>query len=211
MPKQRTAPGGTAQGATSSSASSPDMGREQQGESMVDEAKNKVQELASQAQEKAGDQVQRGVDRGKNRAADALGAVAQSLLLSGQNLREQNRSTIGDLAERAASRVERLADYVQNTDAREMANRVESFARREPGLFLGGAFALGLLGARFLKSSRREGYDYERGSYAAQRGLRGESFSRPRGGLADREVPIARTPYESDLPGTRAPGLTPES
>jgi hypothetical protein len=118
---------------------------------------------------------------------------------------------MGDLAEKAANRVERWADYVQNTDSREMANRVENFARREPGLFLGGAFALGLLGARFLKSSRREGNEYERGPYAARRGLRGESFSRPRGALFDREVPIARTPYESDLPGTRAPGMTPES
>jgi hypothetical protein len=99
MPKQRTAPGGTAQGATSSSASSPDVGRDQQGESMVDDGKNRVQELASQAQEKAGNQVQRGVDRGKNRAADALGAVAQSLLFSGQQLREHDRSTMGGMAE----------------------------------------------------------------------------------------------------------------
>jgi hypothetical protein len=105
--------------------------------------------------------------------------------------------------------VERWADYVQNTDAREMANRVESFARREPGLFLGGAFALGLVGARFLKSSRRE-RGYEQDSYAMQRGPRGESFSRPRSTVADREVPISRTPFESDLPGTRAPGMTPD-
>ncbi len=209
MPKQRTAPGGTAQGATSSSASLPDMGRDQQGESMVDEAKNKVQELASQAQEKAGNQVQRGVDKGKNRAADALGAVAQSLRFSGQHLREQDRSTIGGITEKAANRVERWADYVQSTDAREMANRVEGFARREPGLFLGSAFALGILGARFLKSSRREN-EYERGSYAMPRGPRSESFSRSRSSLADREVPIARTPFESDLPGTRAPGMTPD-
>jgi hypothetical protein len=150
------------------------------------------------------------VDRGKNRAADALGAVAQSLLFSWQQLREQDRSAMGELAEKAANRVERWADYVQNTDAREMAERVESFARREPGLFLGGAFALGLLGARFLKSSRREG-EYERGPYAMSRGPRGgEGFSRPRSTLYDREVPISRTPFESDLPGTTTPGLTTE-
>ncbi len=210
MPKQRTAPGGTARGAASSSASSPDMARDQQGEGMVDEAKNKVQELASQAQEKAGHQVQRGVEKGKNRAADALGAVAQSLHFSGQQLREQDRSTMAGLAEKAANRAERWADYVQNTDAREMAGRVENFARREPGLFLGGAFALGLLGARFLKSSRREN-EYEPRSYAMSRGPRGgERFSRPRSTLSDREVPISRTPFESDLPGTTTPGMTTE-
>jgi hypothetical protein len=186
------------------------MARDQQGEGMVDEAKGKVQGRAGQAQENAGHQGQRGMELGKNRAADALGAVAQSLHFSGQQLREQDRSTMAGLAEKAANRAERWADYVQNTDAREMAGRVENFARREPGLFLGGAFALGLLGARFLKSSRREN-EYEPRSYAMSRGPRGgERFSRPRSTLSDREVPISRTPFESDLPGTTTPGMTTE-
>ena len=34
-----------------------------------------------------------------------------------------------------------------------MVTQVEQYARRQPAIFLGGAFALGLLGARFLKSS----------------------------------------------------------
>jgi hypothetical protein len=34
-----------------------------------------------------------------------------------------------------------------------MVRNVEDFARRQPALFIGGAFMLGLLGARFLKSS----------------------------------------------------------
>jgi hypothetical protein len=35
-------------------------------------------------------------------------------------------------------------------------SEAEDFARRQPALFLGGAFALGLLGARFLKSSGQQ-------------------------------------------------------
>jgi hypothetical protein len=34
---------------------------------------------------------------------------------------------------------------------------VEDFARREPAVFIGGAIAIGLVAARFLKSSRRSG------------------------------------------------------
>jgi hypothetical protein len=161
---------------------------------VVDEAKGKVQELASQAQDKASEQVEAGVSKGKNRAADTRGAVAQSLLISSQQLRDQDRRTVGGVVEKAANRMERWADYVQNTDAREMANRVEGFARREPAIFLGGAFALGLLGARFLKSSRK-GEQPSRASYPSQRAARGEQFARPRGMLSDREVPISRTPY----------------
>jgi len=92
--------------------------------------------------------------------------------------------------------VENWADYVQQTDVRQMADRVESFARREPAIFLGGAFALGLLGARFLKSSRRSDEDqWDRSQYPMPQGARNRQFSRPRGALSDREVPISRTPY----------------
>ncbi|HET7551443.1 MAG TPA: hypothetical protein VFK04_09135 [Gemmatimonadaceae bacterium] len=158
------------------------------------EAKDKVQELASRAQDKASQQVQTGMSKGKNRAADTLGAVAQSLLYSSQQLRDQDRRTVGGVVEKAANRMERWADYVQNTDAREMANRVEGFARREPAIFLGSAFALGLLGARFLKSSRKGEQPY-RSPYQSQFAARDQEFSRPRGTLSDREVPISRTPY----------------
>ena len=196
MPRQRTAPSGEAQSAASGSTSASNRARDPaQGSDVMDDAKGKVQELASQAQDKASEQVQAGVSRGKNRAADTLGAVAQSLLISSQQLRDQDRRTVGGVVEKAANRVERWADYMQNTDAREMADRVEHFARREPAIFLGGAFALGLLGARFLKSSRKGEQQPYRARYPSQPAARNQQFSRPRGTLSDREVPISRTPY----------------
>lgn len=196
MPRQRTAPAGEAQSATSGSTSAPNRTRDQaQGGDVMDEAKDKAQELASQAQEKASQQVQAGMSKGKNRAADTLGAVAQSLLFSSQQLRDQDRRTVGGVVEKAANRMEHWADYMQNTDAREMADRVENFARREPAIFLGGAFALGLLGARFLKSSRKGEQQPYRARYPSQPAMRSQQSSRSRGTLSDREVPISRTPY----------------
>jgi hypothetical protein len=141
--------------ATGAATSKSQTRQAESGGGMGDEASNATGGLADRAQEKVTEQVRAGVNKGTNRAADALGSVAQSLLFSSQQLREQDRGTIGNYVERAANKVEQLADYVQNTNASQMAERVEGFARREPALFLGGAFALGLVGARFLKSSRQ--------------------------------------------------------
>ena len=48
-----------------------------------------------------------------------------------------------------------FSERLKNKDVTELLNDAQRLARRQPALFVGGAFALGLLGARFLKSSRR--------------------------------------------------------
>ncbi len=59
-------------------------------------------------------------------------------------------------AETAARKLEDSARYFEDADLRTIASDVESFARQNPALFLGGAFAAGLLAARFLKSTPNE-------------------------------------------------------
>jgi hypothetical protein len=53
----------------------------------------------------------------------------------------------------AADQMRHFSDQLRQKDVRELLSDVERFAQRQPTVFLGGAFALGLLGARFLKSS----------------------------------------------------------
>lgn len=199
MPSKRSEATGDVQGAGPASASATASGRtraDTQSGSMMDDAKDKVRELADRAQDEASEKARSGARRGKDRAADALGAVAQSLRSSSQQLREEDRDTVGGFVEKAANRVQSWADYVQNTDPGEMADRVESFARREPAIFLGGAFTLGLLGARFLKSSRKgEQGQGNRASRRSSTAAASQQFSRPGAVLSDREVPISRTPY----------------
>jgi hypothetical protein len=50
---------------------------------------------------------------------------------------------------------------------------VENFARRQPALFIGGALALGILAARFLKSSSQQGSTMRDYGYAPNRGQQG--------------------------------------
>jgi hypothetical protein len=55
---------------------------------------------------------------------------------------------------RVATQVEGMSSYLQTKGFGDVVDDLESFARREPVLFVGSAFVVGLLGGRFLKSSR---------------------------------------------------------
>ena len=120
----------------------------------LDQAREKAQRLVSTAQERAVETVQARFDAGKMRAADSLSSVAQSLRSTTQNL-QASPDGIGRYINEAADRVDNLAHYLQDREMNEIVDQVEDFARRQPMAFLGGAFALGVLGARFLKSSQQ--------------------------------------------------------
>jgi len=115
----------------------------------VEQAKEKAGELVEQAKGQATPRL----ESQKERAAEGLGNTARALRQTSQQLREQEDGPVAQYAERAADRIERAADYLRGRDINELVGELESFARRQPVLFVGGAFALGLLTGRFLKSS----------------------------------------------------------
>lgn len=119
----------------------------------VSQAKDKAQQLVEQAQQRAGEQVESTLESQKARAASALGNVASSLRSSSQQFSGELEGA-SRVIRQAADQVDRMAGYLEQRDVRELMHEVEGFARRQPALFLTGAFAAGLLGARFLKSSR---------------------------------------------------------
>jgi len=133
----------------------------------VDQVKETAGQLADQAQEKASqvaDQA-RGVVASrlsdqKGRAAESLGGVAGALRQTSQSLRDQDQVGVTDYVDSAANQLERISGYLQNTDIGDLVDDVERFARRQPSVFLGGAFVLGLVAARFLKSSSRSSRNY---------------------------------------------------
>jgi hypothetical protein len=130
----------------------------------AEQAKEAVGQAAHQAKE----QVSSRLATQKDRAAESLGGVAQALRTSGQQLREQDQMGVTDYIDQIANQVERFSGYIRGHDVGELVGDVELFARRQPGLFLGGAFVLGLLGARFLKSSAPQRTPYQTGLYPYQ-------------------------------------------
>jgi hypothetical protein len=57
------------------------------------------------------------------------------------------------LASSAALQAERSAQFLRESDARQIITKVEDAARRQPLVFLGGALLLGAIAARFLKAA----------------------------------------------------------
>jgi len=89
----------------------------------------------------------------KDRATDGLGSVAQAVRQSTQHLRQNKQDAIANYVEKAADQIDRFSTQLRNRDVGELVNEVQRFARRQPALFVGSAFAIGVIGARFLKSS----------------------------------------------------------
>ncbi len=89
---------------------------------------------------------------GKNFAGDQLGAVASALRSTSDVLRSKD-SAITDYVEKAARSIDDVSIYLGTRTLAQLIDDVEGFVRREPAVFLGGAFFAGLLGGRFLKAA----------------------------------------------------------
>jgi len=138
--------------------SAPDVA--QSGKSAVAEAQEKVGQAVDQANgaagqvaEQAKQQATSQLESQKGRAVDSLVTVAQALRQTGQHLQAEQQAGVGDYVEAAAERVESVTNYLRSRDVPELVGDTEDFARRQPGLFLAGAIALGFVGARFLMAS----------------------------------------------------------
>lgn len=99
----------------------------------------------------------------KDRGTDALGSVAQAVRSSTQRLRDEQHDTIAGYVDKAADQIESWSRRLKEKDIDELLTDVQRLARRQPAVFIGSAFALGLVGARFLKSSRQQN-EYGQGS-----------------------------------------------
>ena len=130
------------------------LGAEPAPQGAADQVKEKARQFAGKATEQAKTKARSSVDSGKERAAETVAAVAQTLRGGDRAPLEENEQVVKFLGA-AADRMEHLADYLRTTETDELVRQAESLARRQPAVFLGGAFMLGVLGARFLKSSRR--------------------------------------------------------
>ncbi len=124
----------------------------QQGQQLTQQARQQAGELAG----RGGEQVKTQLSNQKHEAAQRLTPIQTALRETAQQLRKQGQEPVAQYADKASDGVERVSGYLRETDVDEMMDEVRGFGRSRPALFLGGAVALGFLGARFLKSSSQE-------------------------------------------------------
>lgn len=192
------------------------MNRTSSGTNPGADPKNRIEPLVEQARTAAGhvagqarDQVEQQLDARKDQAVEAIGTVADAIRGTSDKLK--GVGPLGDVAGRAADRIEGLGKFFEGKDLGEIVDEANRFARREPALFLGAAFALGLIGGRFLKSSPRgssyrpDGDDLEaRGRY----GNAQQSFGSMEGARASYARELAPvTPRVPSTRGTTSPGM----
>lgn len=151
--------GYTASGGTGTTDAGQDIGGTVRG--TVQQVQETAGNVAGQAQETVGrvaDQVRQTasnrLEDQKNRAVEGISNVAEQVREMSLNMQDQG--AVAEYMDRAAWQLQRFSDYLQEKDLRDLAIEAEHFARRQPTMFLAGGFLLGLLGARFLKSSARQ-------------------------------------------------------
>jgi hypothetical protein len=123
----------------------------------IREVKNQVVDQARNTFQQARDRAGSSLGESKGQLAEQFGTIAQALRRTTEHLRSEDQQRIAGLTDTVARQVEQVADYLRSKDARAMRQDLENLARRQPALMIGGALVLGLIGARFLKSSERRG------------------------------------------------------
>jgi ElaB/YqjD/DUF883 family membrane-anchored ribosome-binding protein len=118
----------------------------------AEDVRYKAEETASTLVDQAQQVASAQANSQMTRAASLLDGVAQSLYETRTSMREQ-QPQIASVADQAASRVEGFSSYLRDHDMNDVVRDAESYARREPLIFLGAAFAVGFIAARFLKAS----------------------------------------------------------
>jgi hypothetical protein len=116
---------------------------------VVDEAKNSFR----QARESAASSL----NQSRQQAAQRIGKIATAIRTTSDHLRSEDQPRVADLTESLAEQAERLSSYLRNRDLTGFRDDLQNFARRRPAVAMGAALAVGMLAARFFKSSPRTG------------------------------------------------------
>lgn len=141
-------------------------------------AVDKAADAAAQVKDKAGETAAMAKDQAKRAAtqvteqakatvesrmsdvAQELGNVADVVRQTTHDGGLGTSDTVVRYGERIADQIEGVSSYLDEHGVEEILTDIQDFARRQPAVFLGGAFMLGVVVGRFLRSSgNRMGFD----------------------------------------------------
>jgi hypothetical protein len=142
---------GTESRATPRSPSEPGGGQRTQ----LRQVKDQVVDQAKGSLRQARDRATSSLTESRLQAADQIGGMATAFRRTSEHLRREDQRRAADVTQSLAEQVERASSYLREREFGAMRQDLEGLARRQPAVMLGLGFALGLLGARFFKSSER--------------------------------------------------------
>ena len=124
---------------------------------ILDQAKKSTGDVAGKAYDIAAEKATSKIVEQKTNLAQGLSSIADNIRQMGESLRGEEdphgvAKFTADYGDTLAEKVEQVSGYLDKRDLGALVNDIEGFAHRNPVLFLGAAFALGIGAARFLKS-----------------------------------------------------------
>lgn len=154
----------------------------------IRQARDKVVDQAKTTFRDARDRAGSSLSEGRRQAAEQVGGIGGALHRTSEQLRNEDQARFADVADSVGRQIDRVADYLRDSDGRTMVRDIESLARRQPALVFAGAFALGVVAARFLKSTNpaygSDDSSYERIQPGGEpAGLGSSGFNREAGGF----------------------------
>ena len=100
----------------------------------------------------------------KGQLAKQIAGLAKAFRSGSDTLRDEELGDFARLSDGAAERLEDLSDQLdRNTD--DLLGDLQDVAQERPVLFVGGLLTIGVLSARFLRSSQASSYDGYNGDY----------------------------------------------
>ncbi|HVU35909.1 MAG TPA: hypothetical protein VHE61_20885 [Opitutaceae bacterium] len=123
------------------------------------EAAQRMKSAASDAADRAKSEAQRLATEKKAEAASRIGGYGSAMHESARSLEEQDPN-IAWATHRIADRIDRVSDYIRNSDFDQLRADAEGFARRHPMAFFGGLFVAGLVVGNLMKAHRPAEPDY---------------------------------------------------
>lgn len=117
------------------------------------------------------------LERQKHNLAQTLHHVCEALRAASGKLKEENNEGVAEYTEALSERLDEAADYVDDVPVEDMLSNIERFARRQPHIFLGGMFLVGMAAARFLKAANPSDESDKSGDFASFGSSSGTSHS----------------------------------
>ena len=100
----------------------------------------------------------------KARAAEEIQNLGAVVRRAADQLHDRHSPALATYVDRAAQRIDSVAEYVEDLDLTTLAREAGQFARRRPALVVGGMFLAGLTVARFIKAGQSSSSSITRSS-----------------------------------------------
>lgn len=121
----------------------------------TEEMADQVKSMASDMKEKVSHRAKSFLESNKEFAAGRLEGTANAFHQTARNFQEESPN-ISRYVDRVADKIEGAAQYLRENDMKTLLEDSKRFIKSRPALVFGVAVAIGVIAARFLKSSRSE-------------------------------------------------------